>query len=131
MEIVIDGENAILGRISSFVAKEAMKGKNVVIVNSKKIIISGNFVEIKEEYMRKRRLGGSSRKGIILSSIPEKMLKKTIKGMLPSSRRGVEALMRVRCYNDVPEKYVEVEKIKSSRNKGDFNTLEKVSKLLK
>ena len=39
---IIDGKNAVLGRLASFVAKEALKGEEIVIVNCDEIMITGN-----------------------------------------------------------------------------------------
>ena len=46
---IIDGKNAILGRMASYVAKEALKGEEVVVVNCEEVIITGNKKDIKEK----------------------------------------------------------------------------------
>jgi len=46
---IINGENAILGRLASYVAKESLKGEEFVILNCKKIIITGNRKDIEKE----------------------------------------------------------------------------------
>ena len=50
MTIIIDGEHAIMGRIASFAAKEALKGEDVVIVNCNKVIITGGRLNIIKEF---------------------------------------------------------------------------------
>ena len=130
-EIIIDGENAIMGRVASFVAKQALTGKEIVIVNCKQLIVSGNVLDIKARYLRKRQMGGSSQKGLLFPSSPERILKKTVKGMLPKSVRGTEALKRVMCYNEIPEKFKDSDKIKSKRLKGNWPHLDEISRLIK
>ena len=41
-QIVIDATNATMGRLASYVAKQALLGKQIAIVNSEKAIITGN-----------------------------------------------------------------------------------------
>ena len=49
---VIDAENAILGRLASYVAKQVLKGEEIVIVNSEKAIITGNKKNIQKNYKK-------------------------------------------------------------------------------
>lgn len=105
-KIVINAEGAIFGRLCSFAAKKALEGNDVVIVNSEKTIITGNKKNIIEEYSDVRKKGHShSLKGPKLSRIAYKMLKRSIRGMLPDFRSGWgrEAYKKIKCYNGVPE----------------------------
>ena len=43
--MIIDGNNLILGRLGSFVAKKALLGKKIDIINCKNIIITGKKAE--------------------------------------------------------------------------------------
>ena len=49
---VIDGKGAILGRLASYAAKEALKGEEIVILNCEEVIISGNKQMIKKGFER-------------------------------------------------------------------------------
>ena len=44
---IIDGENAVMGRLASYVAKQALQGEEISIVNCNKVLITGNkkFIE--------------------------------------------------------------------------------------
>jgi len=44
---IIDGANTVMGRLASFVAKEALKGEEIKVVNCEQVIITGNkkFIE--------------------------------------------------------------------------------------
>ena len=132
-EILIDAENATLGRLASYVAKQALLGKRIVIVNSEKAIITGNRKSIIEDYMQKRRRHGTSQKGPIFQTSAERILKRTIRGMLPHREgRGREALKRIKCYKGIPSEYVNVKKISSGKEKtGKKIELERLSLMLK
>ncbi len=85
---IIDGKNAILGRLASYVAREALKGEEIAIVNCEQIVITGNKQRIKEELEKKRGRVGSTEKGPKVSRTSEKIVKRTIRGMLPNYRTG-------------------------------------------
>lgn len=106
-KIVIDAENMPLGRACSYAAKQALEGNEVIVINSEKAIISGNKHNILEKYRILRVKGGTAMKGPFISKSNEKLLKRTIRGMLPDYRlgRGREAWKRIRCYEGVPEQY--------------------------
>ena len=41
MVTVIDGRNAVLGRLGSVVAERIMNGEEIVVVNSEAIVVTG------------------------------------------------------------------------------------------
>ena len=43
MTVVIDAENAVVGRLASRVAKLALMGEDVLVVNAEKAIMTGNI----------------------------------------------------------------------------------------
>src|SRR3990167_3371033 len=102
---IIDGSGAVLGRLASYVAKESLKGEEIAIVNCSEIVITGNIENIKEEFLEKRLRVGSSQKGPKHSRKTEKIVKRTIRGMLPNYRegRGREAWKRIKCYDKIPK----------------------------
>lgn len=103
--IIIDGSGAVFGRVSSFAAKRALEGGEVVIVNSEKTILTGNKKDVIAKYEAVRKMGGHSQKGPKVSNVPYMILKRAIRGMLPDHRRGQgkEALKRIKCYDGIPE----------------------------
>jgi large subunit ribosomal protein L13 len=98
--IVLNGENAILGRIGTYAAKELLKGNSVSIINCEEIVISGRGELVVEELRRKRKMGrGGSLKGPLYVNCSDKLVKRIIRGMLPWDKpRGREAYRRFRCY---------------------------------
>ena len=130
-EIIVNAENAVLGRIASFAAKKALEGNKVVIVNAEKAVITGNKKNILERYLKKRTIGGSGLKGPNFPSLPEKILKRTIRGMLRYKKgRGREAYKRVLCFAEIPKEYENKKMISIKRNKTGIS-LEEVSILLR
>jgi len=117
-EIIIDANNAILGRLASFAAKQALLGKKLTIVNCEEAAIVGKPRSIIKEYQDIRKKGGSGLQGPFFPKSPEKIVKRTIRGMLSYKQgRGNEALKRIMCYNEIPEKYKDVKMIKAGKEK--------------
>jgi large subunit ribosomal protein L13 len=111
--IVIDGKNAVLGRLASYAAKEALKGEEVSIVNCGEIIITGNKKFMEQDMQKRREMIGSGQKGPHISRTSEKIVKRAIRGMLPDHRegRGKEAFKRIKCYSGVPGEFKDSKKI--------------------
>lgn len=129
--MIIDGKNTVLGRLASYAAKEALKGEEIIIVNCNQIIISGSRKNLVEEFQQKRKRVGFSQKGPKYSKDSEKIVKRTIRGMLPDHRegRGRIAFKKIKCYQEIPEKYLESKKI--SLNTGDKNKFIEVQEIFK
>lgn len=99
-KIIIDAENAIVGRLGSVAAKELLKGREVIIINCEKAIISGSKENIVERVLGLRAMGrGGSMKGPKISKLPERLFKRMLRGMLPWDKpKGRQAYKRLRCY---------------------------------
>lgn len=119
MTKIIDGKNAIMGRLASYAAKEALKGEEIVILNCEQVIISGSRKNIEKEFQEMRSRVGSSQKGPKHSKLSDKIIKRAIRGMLPDHRkgRGKLAYKRIRCYVSVPKEFETSKKIVSSKEK--------------
>ena len=116
-KIIIDGKNAILGRLAVYAVKMALLGKEVAVINCNEILISGNPSIIIDEYKIKRQRGGHSQKGPNFPKSPERIVKRRILGMLSYIQERVRAaLKRTLCYNDTPAQYSEGKKISLSKN---------------
>ncbi len=132
-KIIIDGKNATMGRLASYVAKQAMLGKKVTIINSNDVLISGNKEDNLAKWKKRFDMGGSSLKGPRIIRSPERILKRVIRGMLSHKQeRGKEALKRIICYNKMPEKYSEEKKIIAGKpKKGKYVSLKEIAGGLK
>jgi large subunit ribosomal protein L13 len=117
--LVVDGANAILGRLASFVAKQALLGKTISVVNCDKVVISGNRRVVLEGYKEIRAKGGSSLKGPLFPTKPAAIVKRTIRGMLShKQRRGATALKKIKCYEGLPKEYLESKIERAMQAKG-------------
>jgi len=118
MKIVIDGKNALLGRLASFAAKQSLLGKEISIVNCNEVVVSGKPKSIIGEYREMRNKGGSSLKGPFFPRLPERVVKRTIRGMLSHRQvRGRDALKRIKCYNETPVEFEKSKMVKSGKEK--------------
>ena len=128
---VIDGKNTVLGRLASYVAKEALRGEEIVVLNCEQIIITGSKKNIQENFEAKRGRVGHSQKGPKHSRLSDKIVKRTIRGMLPDHRkgRGKEVFKKIKCYTGVPKEFQDSKKIIiESKNKNKFITVKEISK---
>jgi len=106
--ILINAENRVMGRISTFAAKKILQGEQVNVVNAEKAVISGS----KEFAMQrlKTRLDlvkkGNPEGGAKYSRMPDKVLRMAIRGMLPwKSKRGREAYKKVHVFIGLPAQF--------------------------
>ncbi len=105
MEIYIDATNMILGRIASYAAKKALLGNSINILNCGDAVITGNKKDIFGKY-KHRRERGNTVNGPFFPKIPDRLVRRTVRGMLPYKQpRGSEAFKRVMCYIGVPEEF--------------------------
>lgn len=115
-KIIIDATNAPLGRLASYAAKQSLLGKSIIIVNCDNAIISGRKTSVIEDYQEATKRGGSSLKGPHFPKEPFRIVKRTVRGMLPYKQgRGRIAFKKVICYNDMPQEYEQAEKISLSK----------------
>jgi large subunit ribosomal protein L13 len=116
---VIDGKGAVLGRIAGYAAKQSLKGEEIAIINCEEIIISGSRKNIEKEFQEKRGRVGHSQKGPKISRSNEKLVKRSIRGMLPDHRRGrgKEAFKRIKCYSGLPKQFENEKIISFSKEK--------------
>lgn len=98
--VVIDATDAVLGRLSSMVAK-ILRGKlkpdftphvdcgdNVIIINAEKVALTGNKWDQRQHVSHSGYPGGQKIKSPkdIMEKQPEKLIQQAVKGMLPKNR---------------------------------------------
>ncbi|MBI2654493.1 50S ribosomal protein L13 [Candidatus Woesearchaeota archaeon] len=101
--MIIDAKDTILGRLSSYAAKQALLGSKVEVINCEECIVSGKKNDVLEEYAKRvhRKAPG---KGPYFYRRPDMFVRRTIRGMLPWKRaRGRNAFKNIKCYVGVPE----------------------------
>jgi len=103
---VIDANGLILGRLASKVAKRLLCGEKIAIVNSEMTVISGKRSSIIEEYKAKLRIRTlvNPAKGPFHARRPDKILRRTIRGMLPwDTTRGKQAFSHLTTFLGIPQ----------------------------
>ena len=111
---IYDAENMVVGRLGAKVAKAAILGARVVIVNAEKAIITGDRRTLIEAWKEKHNIRTSyqPQKGPFHERRPDKMVRKMIRGMTAYPKpRGKEAYKRIHVFLGVPDEYAEQEKI--------------------
>jgi large subunit ribosomal protein L13 len=107
---VIDGDGLILGRMASMVAKRLLAGESIDIVNAEKIVVSGKRKMIVENEKEFLNVGGFG-KGPTHYRQPHRMVRRTIRGMLPRRKsHGMDAIHRLRVHIGVPRELEAAEK---------------------
>lgn len=105
-EIILNAEGAILGRLASYAAKQALLGNTIRIVNAEKALITGDAKSIIERVWKLSADIGQPFKGPFQPKMPDRFVRRVVRGMLPYKRaRGREALERVLCYMGVPKQF--------------------------
>ena len=100
---VYNAEDQILGRLSTHVAKDLLKGEQVHVVNCEKARMSGNPVATKNKYLE-RRQRGDPRHGPHYPRTPTGLVRRTIRGMLPIKiQRGQKAFRRLKVHVGLPK----------------------------
>jgi large subunit ribosomal protein L13 len=128
---IIDGKNAVMGRLASYAAKEALKGEEVVVLNCEKVIITGSKENTLKEFMEQRSRIGSGQKGHKHIKKSDMMVKRVIRGMLPNYRdgRGMNAFRRIKCYTGIPKEFESSKKIIAGKEKKvKFSRVEEFAK---
>jgi large subunit ribosomal protein L13 len=104
--VVIDATNLILGRLASVVASRLIQGEKVAVINAEKAVITGNKNSIISRYKSKLQIRTHTdpSKGPFHYRRPDRIVKRTIRGMLPWKKpKGKTAYKRLRVYIGVPE----------------------------
>lgn len=107
-ETLVDASNLILGRMASAIAKRLLNGETIVVLNAEKALVSGKKRSKTKELKKFLEVSsvGSPKYGPFHPRRPDRFLRRTVRGMLPSHRaRGKEAYKRLRVYIGVPEQY--------------------------
>ncbi len=133
--IVIDATDLVLGRMCAFVAKKALLGEEVHIVNSESAVVTGTPSKVLAEYKRMRNMGAPLI-GPYFPRTPERIVKRAVRGMLSyKNSRGRDALARVKCHVGVPEslkneKSLTFKEMNVHKSAAKFVTIKEISKQL-
>jgi len=103
--MIIDATDLILGRLATKAAKAALLGETVTVVNCENAVVTGTKEVVLAKYKRKRSMGTPA-KGPFFPRLPDRFVRRTIRGMLPYKKgKGSDAYKRVMCYISVPDEF--------------------------
>lgn len=103
--MIIDAKNLVLGRLASYVSKKSLLDTKIDIVNCEDAVITGKWENISQKYKMRSKIG-SPLKGPFYPKIPDRFVRRVIRGMLPYKKdKGRKAYERVMCHIGIPEKF--------------------------
>lgn len=130
---LINAEGLIVGRMASNVAKKLLNGEKVVIINAEKAVISGRK-KSKVTEAKKFLEVGAPRQGPFHYRRPDRILRKTVRGMLPFKQpKGKAAFKKLQVFLNVPEDFKDqpmstVKEAQAAKLKGPYFTLAELAK---
>lgn len=102
---VVDASGLVLGRAASLIAQRLLRGESIVVVHAERSVVVGARPMVLEFY-RANRARGSKRTGPHYPRYPDRIFRRTVRGMLPHRKtRGREAFERLRVFIGCPEGY--------------------------
>jgi large subunit ribosomal protein L13 len=130
---LINADGLIVGRMASKVAKKLLNGEKVIIVNAGKAVISGKKKSKVAEAKTFLEVG-SPRQGPFHYRRPDRILRKTVRGMLPFKKpKGKTALKKLKVFIGVPEdlkdhQMATFKEAQAANLKGPYFTLAELAK---
>ena len=136
MVTIIDGRNAVLGRLGSVVAQRIMDGEEIVVINAESIVVTGERDMVFADYKARVDRGDTTkRKGPFYPRRADLLFKRSVRGMIPwTTTSGREAYRRLHVFVGTPKQFAdaETEKVEDAMKKisGKYTTLGAISKFL-
>ncbi len=124
--MIVDATDMVLGRAASRIAKKLLEGKEVIVINADKAVISGEekFTLSQYDAWTKIRSLVDPTQGPFHPRSSGDLLRRTVRGMLPMRKnKGRKAFDRLEAYEGVPSRF-EDEKAQSfpKANVNQLNT---------
>ncbi|MFQ6085304.1 MAG: 50S ribosomal protein L13 [Candidatus Bathyarchaeia archaeon] len=129
---VINADGLILGRMASAIAKRLLLGEEIVVINAQKAVVSGKKDMVIRKWKGFLDVGG--RRGPFHQRHPDRIVRRTIRGMLPYRKgSGRNAMRLLRVHVGVPREFRNVkvgtiEDARLDRLKCKFVTLGELAK---
>jgi large subunit ribosomal protein L13 len=130
---LVNADGLIVGRMASKVAKRLLNGEKVIIVNAEKAVLSGKKkakVAEAKEFLEV----GSPMRGPFHYRRPDRILRKTVRGMLPFKQpKGKQAYKKLKVFIGVPEdlkgqQMITLKEAQAAKLKGPYFTLAELAK---
>jgi len=77
--IIVDASDMIVGRLCTYIAKQALLGQEVRVVNSEKAVISGRKENTFNDFLHRVQMG-TPRKGPFIQRMPDRILRRVVRG---------------------------------------------------
>lgn len=101
--MIIDAKDLIVGRFATVAAKKALLGEKIDIINCESAVMTGKRGFLLKETKRKVDMGIHT-KGPFISRMPDRYVKRIIRGMLPyKQEKGRKAYKRISCFIGIPK----------------------------
>jgi len=101
----VDASGLVLGRAASLIAKRLLNGEMIVVVNAEKAVVTGSRPNVLAFYTA-ARARGSVRSGPHFPRYPDRIFRRTVRGMVPHLKtRGKLAMDRLEVHMGVPPQF--------------------------
>jgi large subunit ribosomal protein L13 len=134
--LYVDGTHAVLGRIASLIAKEAMIGKKIVLLNCDKIVMTGQVENTLRDYIDQMKTIKGRHKGPFWPRHADTIVRRSIRGMIPHKKAsGAEIFKRIEVYVGIPKEYANAklhvfDKAKMKESTSRFMTVGKLAEMI-
>jgi len=99
----VDASGLVLGRAASRIAQRLLAGEAIVVVNAEQAVVTGSRSSVLATYVA-ARARGSVRSGPHFPRYPDRIFRRTVRGMLPHLQsRGKTAFALLEVHIGVPE----------------------------
>ena len=105
-----------MAKACNICCKKSPPWRKIDIVNCEKAVITGGKKSIFDDYKQKNERGTRPTKGPFTPKMPDRFVRRTIRGMLPyKQEKGEKAFKRIMCYIGIPDDFKDkkIEKIES------------------
>lgn len=100
---IIDASGLVLGRAASLIAQRLLRGEAIVVVHADKSVVTGDRARVVGFYTE-ARARGSKRSGPHFPRYPDRIFRRTVRGMLPHLKtRGKIAFDRLEVHIGCPD----------------------------
>lgn len=103
--MIVNAEKMILGRMAASIAKKALLGEKVDVINCEKAVVTGTKDAVLGNYKQKfiRTTPGS---GPFFPKTADMFVRRVIRGMLPyKKKKGDKAFKNIKCHVGVPAEF--------------------------
>ena len=103
--VVVDATGLVLGRAASLIAQRLLRGEAIVVVHAERSVVTGSRRSVLAHYTA-ARARGSTRSGPHFPRLPDRIFRRTVRGMLPHLKsRGKTAFGRLEVFIGIPPEW--------------------------